>query len=593
MARYYLTRVAIEGFRGINNEGDPLVLSFKSDAVNSVFGLNGLGKSSIYDALAYAFKDTIPKFAELPAADAPGEYYTNRFHTGRKATIDLEFLPDDGGPAVKIRAERTAMGARSVTSSTGQADPDKFLRQFGVGTALMDYRAFGQFVDDTPLKRGRTFSGLLGLGLLSEYRQALETLANTRSVKGDFELETLTYKLRAAQTKERDANARIARSHKALLGTDVVATVNCDEIAKTLRSALKGIGVLSALVPSEEVEIDFAALRAAIKTAEGSTQRDRLAEVIKQHGVLDGFASSKDESNSQERVRELLGERDNALKATVGVAFQRLYEAGKAVVESPEWNTPNSCPLCESDNLDEPIAAHIDSHLKAYDTAIAAESQVRELWKTAPWAMRLLKLGQLLHSPGADEADIDRAFRAGIINDVMLDSAIVRLELLETERLAALALLQAERESLEKTLPPSLVAVTEQVEAAEQLAKALNDLQAASQETSSIAEILMRRERWATFIEKAANEFADAEVALSTAKTVALETEYKKLYQAVTRNPDVVPLLKKTQGSEELHLRLAKFYGLSDVSAATLLPESYRNALAVCIFLAAAYSGPS
>ena len=36
MSRYFLASAAIEGFRGINNDGDPLVLKFKHDAVNSV-----------------------------------------------------------------------------------------------------------------------------------------------------------------------------------------------------------------------------------------------------------------------------------------------------------------------------------------------------------------------------------------------------------------------------------------------------------------------------------------------------------------------------------------------------------------------------
>ena len=35
MARYFLTRLTLEGFRGINNEGTPLDIRFKTDAVNS------------------------------------------------------------------------------------------------------------------------------------------------------------------------------------------------------------------------------------------------------------------------------------------------------------------------------------------------------------------------------------------------------------------------------------------------------------------------------------------------------------------------------------------------------------------------------
>ena len=36
MSGWLLDSVEIEGFRGINNEGDPLVLQFAHDAVNSV-----------------------------------------------------------------------------------------------------------------------------------------------------------------------------------------------------------------------------------------------------------------------------------------------------------------------------------------------------------------------------------------------------------------------------------------------------------------------------------------------------------------------------------------------------------------------------
>jgi hypothetical protein len=69
---------------------------------------------------------------------------------------------------------------------------------------------------------------------------------------------------------------------------------------------------------------------------------------------------------------------------------------------------------------------------------------------------------------------------------------------------------------------------------------------------------------------------------------MAIESDYRELYGQITNNPDVVPSLRKATGSEELHLRLEKFFGLTDLSATTLLPESYRNALAIAIFLSGA-----
>jgi hypothetical protein len=60
------------------------------------------------------------------------------------------------------------------------------------------------------------------------------------------------------------------------------------------------------------------------------------------------------------------------------------------------------------------------------------------------------------------------------------------------------------------------------------------------------------------------------------------------MYASITSNPEIVPKLEKAPGSEELRLRLEKFYNLTDLSATTLLSESYRNALAISLYLSAA-----
>ena len=60
MARYFLTRLAVEGLRGVNNENDPLDISFRPDAMNSVFAVNGIRTSSFFEALCYAMQCTEP-----------------------------------------------------------------------------------------------------------------------------------------------------------------------------------------------------------------------------------------------------------------------------------------------------------------------------------------------------------------------------------------------------------------------------------------------------------------------------------------------------------------------------------------------------
>ncbi|WP_044559553.1 AAA family ATPase, partial [Azospirillum sp. B4] len=61
MTRYFLGSLTIEGFRGINNDGDPLVLKFKTDAINSIHAPNGVGKSSIFEAVHFAIHGNVPR----------------------------------------------------------------------------------------------------------------------------------------------------------------------------------------------------------------------------------------------------------------------------------------------------------------------------------------------------------------------------------------------------------------------------------------------------------------------------------------------------------------------------------------------------
>src|SRR3546814_9486818 len=51
---------------------------------------------------------------------------------------------------------------------------------------------------------------------------------------------------------------------------------------------------------------------------------------------------------------------------------------------------------------------------------------------------------------------------------------------------------------------------------------------------------------------------------------------------------DVVPELQRADGREDLHVQLSDFHGQRRLSARALLSESYRNALAIAVFLAAA-----
>lgn len=391
MKRYFLTKLSIEGFRGINNESDPLVLKLRADAVNSVFAPNALGKSSIFDALSYAIRGTIPKLDSLPAAENADAYYTNLFHSSQTGTIALTFKPDNGDPEVEIVVQRTSKGTRIVSSPSGCADPDALLLELDGESILLDHRTFDTFVEDTPLRRGRTFSSLLGLGPISQFRQALEVLSNAKNLKSDLDLDALRTEYRH-EVAERDAAlSRIRIAFKAFVGSMLPEPIDRIAVSATAMTALSSIPLTAPFASGTFADVKFGDVRTAVKAAEGGPDRDRLAKVLRDISALELAAANTDEPGDQTQLRSELLRRKSALAQTEGDLFQKLYEAAEPIVTQVSWSDQARCPLCRTTALPIRIAEHVAEHLELYADAKAAQAAIRDLWKR-PWVVRADRL---------------------------------------------------------------------------------------------------------------------------------------------------------------------------------------------------------
>ena len=161
MSGWYLKELSIEGFRGVNNEGAPLVLKFRPDQINSISAPNGVGKTSIFDAVVYAITGRIAKLDDLPASEKGASYYLNRFHNGGVRRIALTLLPAALGDAVTVTVERDSAGGRTV-SATGGAGGAAILEDLNQEFVLLDGRTFQDFIDLTPQKRGRSSAHMIG-----------------------------------------------------------------------------------------------------------------------------------------------------------------------------------------------------------------------------------------------------------------------------------------------------------------------------------------------------------------------------------------------------------------------------------------------
>ena len=583
MARYFLTRLKIEGFRGVNNESDPLDLRFQPGCVNSVFAVNGIGKSSIFDALSYAIFGTIPKLDTLQAQEKPEDYYTNRFHSQQAAVLDLEFLPDDGGGAVTICVKRDAAGNRTATSPSGHADPEGFLRTLREAFALLDYRNFARFIEDSPLERGRTFSALLGLSEYSDRRQAFQAVSDSRALNTDLEVKVLTTTKTAAQQEAQRALTTVRTSYEKVTGATLQDIARLDDYAADIVRALGDVELLKAHFAGKTLAgIDFDAIKDAIKTAEGGEKRRELEQAIQAIASLEALAAHDlaKAQGDKAQIELLVDARDALLAKTRGDLFKRLYDAAHTVIDKGVWTHDDKCPLCENDFAGS-ISTHISGQLGQYAEAASKAAEIKDAWQASTWK-GLLSAYESAAALGLDAKErrltaLDAKFSSGDIAKDDLAAALSWTEKLVADCGTTLQTLRDKKAELEKELPASLVQLTEQVEYGRQFKEALQRYREKQKEEADVQARLDIRERWRKFIGQATTLFANVEAALSKAKIADIDTEYKDMFSDIMKVADVVPQLQRADGREDLHVQLSDFHGQHRLSARALLSESYRT----------------
>lgn len=590
MGRHFLKRVRIEGFRGINNEGDPLELRFDPGKVNSVFAVNGTGKSSIFEALAYAIRGTVPKLDELSAAEKPEKYYVNKFHGGALATIELEFVSDDTvAQSTVIIVTRDEAGTRTVASPSGNSDPERFLASLDEAFALLDYQDFSRFIDESPLNRGRSFSALLGLSEYSDLRQSLRSAADTRALDTDLELNILAVRAQGFEQSATTALGRLQTSFQQLVGIALTDLGDLDSYAVQARDALAGVPLIAEKVGASLGETDFDDIFASIRTAEGGKERLELSALIQDVQALTALARSDSPQLGLDSVKTGIEELNTLLEQTRGGHSKHLYDAASIVLNSNEWTSPDICPLCES-HLDRTIDQIVDEQIQRYSAVTLKITEIQTLWSASPippW-LRRLEDSNLLDVEDRVSGVLSGKVADGTLSLGDVERAEARVEELAKKREDLLATKSNRRADLEKSLPPSLVRLTEQVEAGRLFNAALDDYTTSTAAYDTTSRTLDLRQRWAAFITTVAKDFAEAETKMTSAKIAGISATYKSMFENLMFAKDIIPELKRHDQREDLHVHLSDFHGLHNVSARALLSESYRNALAISVFLAAA-----
>lgn len=593
MSRYFLASAAIEGFRGINNDGDPLMVKFKHDAVNSVHAPNGVGKSSIFEALHFALHGTVPRLEGMQDAEQSGSYIVNKFHPAQQATVALVFKSDDGTPDVSITVTRTAAGRRVVTSPSGHADPDSFVADLCEDFVLVDYPRFASLVDCSPLERGRSFASLVGMSRYSQLRRALDGAKNTRNINGDLGLSTLDTEVNAENRALVAVEQRILAAHQEVTGAAGGQMADTATLKAQVTAGLAGIALFGPLLANASVmDLDFDAAEKIVDQEEGGAARKTLDGLNSAVTTLGGLQVSAAEVAEIDVLVTAAKARDDAMRKVGAAALHALLKSALSVVNSADWHDPKVCPVCEKAG-DGPLQDQLEAKIALYDEADQLDAELKRQVQSAGCVG---KLRQLEEQARLGVADADRiapvltlSARQSSVSTADVERAKDALGALEAKRVDALAAVNAEIETMQASLPPSLVAVTRTLGQAKQFRDAMNEYERTLPALAAKRAKLAKLNRWKTFITNVAGQFATAESALANTRITDIQASCQELFGNLVRGgPDVRPTLNRAQNTEQVDLKLADFFGLPNQSARALLSESYRNAVAASIFMAAA-----
>lgn len=593
MTRYYLSKLDIEGFRGINNEGEPLSLKFKPQCVNSVYAQNGVGKTSIHEAICYAIFGGLPKLDALQRQEQPETYYVNRFHSQEIGTITLEFSSDDATPAVEITVTRDRAGHRTVTSSTGHANPNEFLNNLAADFTLIDYSTFSDFINAKPLERGRAFSSLIGLSRFASIRQSLARANDTRSLNSDLQITAIGTQIQVAEQKVRNTRLAAYQAYEDVTGT-AIQDLNDEDlrIAEVSNSLASVAPLMDAFVGKDILNVDIDVARAAIVNAEGGSKKAQYAQTITDIDVLEKCAISANHQTETVTLLNVARNRDTAVNSVGNSALRDLYASAKTIVEADAWPNPKLCPVCD-EVAEKPLPEYLEARLATYREADTLSDKLKTQLLSSEWFLTAEKLEALPQLALTDAMkhcrDIKTLANQNCLSEGRLREAIDAIMLSEGKRTKRLLEIKALQAQLQSELPPSLVMLTQKLEAGVRFREAIKELRTTQKELRKLSVHRAWRERWRTFITGASSAVGAAESALSAQRIAQIQTDYQAIFTELMRGGiDMKPQLVRAANSENVDLNLENFYGEAGISARAVLSESYRNAVAASIFLAAA-----
>lgn len=348
-----LEYVEICGFRGVR---DKLRINF-GGGFTVITGRNGVGKSTLCDAVEFAITGLIEKYTvEKAAKETLADYLWWRgYGTPTSHYVTVSFLGDNG-EVFTITRTRESGADRSVeeieTALCSESVPDDALRQLTRTTIIRDERIAALSLDLSETERFDLVRSALGALEGSEAAtkaKEIVTAADLVHSGNEIEYDTARTKLGEYLTQKAEIQTSLARAGDVSSALAILATVAPDSLLDlterldAARSALAdGRSHLARMAEAIEASRELVALQRAYNEPNA---------VEKRESVWAHFEKAREEKDvalaAASRAEELLRKEEDA--DAVAASLASLVEHGEKLGLHDEH-----CPLCAaSRNLEQ------------------------------------------------------------------------------------------------------------------------------------------------------------------------------------------------------------------------------------------------
>lgn len=588
MKKYFVKSITIEGFRGINNKGSALNINFQSDGVTSIFGENGKGKSSIFEAFLFTILGRIVRFDDYHGDILDKKTIKNIFHSGN-GTINIKFI-DQSKNIVDIDVQIDDNGGRTLTSTT-ISNPEAFLNTLCNNLNFIDYVSFQKIMLSSSEETGKLFSHLVGFGNFIKIKEKLDKISRLQNINNDFGKSTketlITNNLQRIVQIQTEIQEKINAFHNSS------ETYEESKVLGKLKAFLKKRYKIQLKPIKQDSQLEFDNL---IKNKVGeSYENNILLLTSNQQTQFDLNSALRSISNFDKKVIKKL---KTQLKTSYKEILKEDIILGQLYDEAINgYNTildydRNQCILCNTENL----GSRANSFYEQINFKIIGYLKFKEKYQ-------LFLSDFVRHLESSKVFEIEEKFYSPdnrVLKNLTTSKSYISENFFELDNLTSILKkykLKIKEElkftsltikNLQKTIPPKVSELIEENNIYKFIFHSIIEIKKLDNANKYLTAYLYELEQWISFVNKLKTEYEDAYNDLMDEIATMIDGDTKLFFKDIMGNIEITPKLKKEYRGQKVNILLEKFYtNTSELKAVPLLSESYRNALSLSIYFAA------